>query len=122
MPSAEKQEVLKKITIEFADLFDPTGKKTISQIVAERPLTSLRRDLEKSWKLANVGQSESMQGALVQEQNNQAAIGGLSGQTIKEDQIKLSPAEEQMAKNLEISPEKYLARKKQILKEQGSVS
>jgi hypothetical protein len=122
LPSAEKQEALKKISLEFADLFDPTGKRTISQIVAGRPLTSLRRDLEKAYRLSNISQSGNVQGDMAQEQNNQAAIGGMSGKTVREDQIKLTSAEEQMASNLGIPPEKYLEKKKQILKERGSVS
>ena len=123
LPAKEKQEALKKISSEFADLFDPTGKKTISQIVTERPLASLRRDLDKAYRLSSLSSpNENNAGALAQEQNNQAAIGSLAGQTIREDQVKLTPAEEQMAKNLGISPEKYLERKKEILKEKGSVS
>ena len=122
LPVKEKQEALQKISSEFAELFDPTGGKTISQIVSERPLASLRRDLDKAIRLSDLGQVENTQSALAQEQNNQAAIGGLSGQTIREDQVKLSQAEEQMANKLGISPEKYLERKKQILKEKGSVS
>lgn len=122
LPTKEKKEALEKISLEFADLFDPTGKKSVTQIVNERPLSSLRRDLDKAYKLTSLSKGENLQGDLAQEQNNQAAIGGISGKTIREDQVKLSAAEEQMAKNLGISSEKYLERKKQILKERGSVS
>ena len=120
LPAKEKQEALQKISSEFADLFDPTGKMTISQIVANRPLVSLRRDLDKAFRLSNIG--ESSQGADAQSENDQAAIGSLAGKTIREDEMKLSAAEETMAKKLGISPEKYLERKKQIAKEKGSVS
>lgn len=120
LPSKEKQEALQKISSEFADLFDPTGKMSISQIVSNRPLASLRRDLDKAWKLSGVG--ESSQGADAQGMNDQAAIGSLAGKSIREDQDKLTASEEQMAKNLGISPDKYLARKKQIRDEKGSVS
>jgi AraC-like DNA-binding protein len=78
LPVKEKQEALQKISSEFADLFDPTGRKTISQIVTERPLASLRRDLQKAYKLSDLVQVENTQSALAQEQNNQAAIGSLS--------------------------------------------
>ena len=122
LPAKEKQEALQKISSEYADMFDPSGRKTVSQIVSERPLASLRRDLEKAHRLSDLGQVENTQSALAQEQNNQAAIGGLSGQTIREDQVKLTLAEEKMADNLGISHEKYLDRKKEILKEKGSVS
>ncbi len=120
LPTKEKQEALQKISLQFAELFDPTGRKTISQIVAERPLTSLRRDLEKSFKLADI--SESPQGSDAQAQNDMAAIGSMVGKTIREGDMRLSPQEEKMANNLGISPEKYLERKKQIAKEKGSVS
>ena len=120
LPQKEKQEALQKISSEFAELFDPTGRKTISQIVSERPLASLRRDLEKAFRLSDSG--ESPQSDMAQEQNNQAAIGSMAGKIIREDDVKLSAAEEAMAKNLGISPEKYLAQKKQILKEKGSVN
>ena len=123
LPTKEKQEALQKISSEFAELFDPAGKKTVAQIVTERPLASLGRDLDKAYRLSSLsGKNEDSAGALAQEQNNQAAIGSMAGQTIREDQVKLSSAEEEMAKNLGISPEKYLERKKQILKERGSVS
>jgi len=120
LPTKEKQEALQKISFQFADLFDPTGKMTISQIVAQRPLSSLRRDLEKSFRLTDI--SESSQGSDAQAQNDQAAIGSLAGKTIREDELKLTANEEQMAKNLGITPEKYLERKKEIAKEKGSVS
>lgn len=120
LPSKEKQEALQKISSEFADLFDPTGKMSISQIVSNRPLASLRRDLDKAWRLSGV--EESSQGDNAQSMNDQAAIGSLAGKSIREDQDKLTASEEQMAKNLGISPDKYLARKKQIRAEKGSVS
>ena len=120
LPSKEKQEALQKISSEFADLFDPTGKMSISQIVANRPLASLRRDLDKAFRLSGIG--ESSQGDNAQSMNDQAAIGSLAGKTIREDPNKLTQAEEQMAKNLGISSEKYLERKKQIVQERGSVS
>ncbi|MCR4263660.1 MAG: hypothetical protein NUV98_02990 [Candidatus Roizmanbacteria bacterium] len=119
LPQKEKQEALQKISFEFADLFDLSGKKTISQIVSGRPLKSLRRDLEKAFRLSNIG--ESSQGD-EPNSNDQAAIGSLSGKTIREDSDKLTAQEEQMAKNLGISPDKYLERKKQIAKERASVS
>jgi hypothetical protein len=122
LPVKEKQEALQKVSSEFADMFDPTGRKTITQIVSERPLKSLRRDLERAYRLSHVVAVDNQQSGLAQEQNNQAAIGSLSGATIREDQIRLTPQEEQMAKNLGISPEKYLMRKKEVLKERGSVS
>ena len=122
LPAKEKQEALQKVSSEFAEMFDPVGRKTMSQIVSERPLKSLRRDLERAYRLSDVGHVENMQSVLAQEQNNQAAIGSLSGQTIREDLVKLTSAEEQMAKNLGISSEKYLERKKEMLKERGSVS
>lgn len=122
LPAKEKQEALQKISSEFADMFDPTASKTISQIVSERPLKSLRRDLERAFKLSDIGPNENMQDAIAQEQNNQAAIGSLQGATIREDAVKLTPAEEQTAKNLGITPEKYLKRKIEMLKERGSVS
>lgn len=120
LPSKEKQEALQKISSEFADLFDPTGKMSISQIVSQRPLASLRRDLDKAYRLSGI--NESSQGDNAQNQNDQAAIGSLAGKTIREDELKLSAAEEEMANKLGISPEKYLERKKQIVKEKGSVS
>ena len=123
LPTKEKQEALQKVSSEFADMFDPSGKKTISQIVQERPLASLRRDLDRAYRLTGVGkQVEDQQSALAQEQNNQAAIGSLSGASIREDQVRLTQAEEQMAKNLGIAPEKYLKRKLEKLKEEGRVS
>ncbi len=122
LPAKEKQEALQKVSSEFADMYDPTGRKTITQIVSERPLKSLRRDLDRAYRLSNVEKQENMQGALAQEQNNQAAIGSMAGQTIREDQVRLSPAEEQMANNLGIPSDKYLKNKIQILKEKGSVS
>jgi len=120
LPSKEKQEALQKISSEFAELFDPTGKMTISQIVMQRPLASLRRDLDKAFRLSGVG--ESPQGDGAQDQNDSAAIGSLAGKTIRESELKLTAQEEKMANNLGISPEKYLERKKQIAKEKGSVS
>lgn len=120
LPAKEKQEALQKVSSEFADLFDPTGKMSISQIVAQRPLKSLRRDLNNAYKLADIG--ESPQSNAAQHENDQAAIGSLSGKIIREDEVTLTPAEEEMAKNLGISPEKYLGKKKLILKEKGSVS
>lgn len=120
LPTKEKQEALQKISSEFADLFDPTGRMSISQIVANRPLASLRKDLDKAYRLSGI--SESSQGADAQDMNDQAAIGSLAGKTIREDELKLSAQEEQMAKALGITPEKYLDRKKEILKEKGSVS
>lgn len=122
LPSKEKQEALQRVSSEFADLFDSTGKKTVSQIVNERSLSSLRRDLDKAYKLSGLSEDENMQGALAQVQNDQAAIGGLQGHAVREDQIKLNAAEEDMAKKLGITPEKYLQRKKEIAKETGSVS
>lgn len=120
LPTKERQEALQKISSEFADLFDPTGRKTISQIVTERPLKSLRRDLDKALKLSGIGESSQSNDA--QHENDQAAIGSMAGKTIREDEVKLTAAEEQMAKNLGISPEKYLLRKKEIGKEKGSVN
>ncbi len=120
LPLKEKQEALQKISSEFADLFDSTGRMSISQIVSQRPLVSLRKDLEKAYRLSSI--NESSQGVDAQNENDQAAIGSLAGKTIREDQMKLTVAEEEMAKKLGISPEKYLERKKEIAKEKGSVS
>lgn len=115
LPAKEKQEALQKISSEFAELFDPTGRKTISQIVSERPLASLRRDLSKVYKLSSI--NESSQGDDAQAQNDQAAIGSMAGKTIREDENKLTAAEEKMASNLGIAPEKYLEQLKNIAKE-----
>lgn len=106
MPTEKQSEVLQKVGTELADLVDPSGTKSVSQVLSEVPLDRLHLLLEKAFWLAN---KDSI---ISGDSNRFSAIGNLSHKGgEKSDDNALTEEEKVVARKLGISEEKYAKQK-----------
>jgi len=107
----EKQSALKKVGKELADLIDPSGKKSMADVLSSVSLERLPKLLEKAYFLSNMDKITSSD---PKDMADFASIGRFSSSSSKGDSSnsKLSDSELAVAKKLGVSPEKYLESKK----------
>lgn len=120
MQDEGKTAIRQKIGNEIKAMLDPTGNKTVSQIIATIPLNSLPMYLEKAYQLATVDDDKERERrkALVQaRQNSDAVFSSIPSSSLRTEDMKLSSEEKIVAKGLGIAEDKYLAQKKQMAEE-----
>lgn len=120
----ERKDLNVKIGTMLQDMLDPKGNKTLAQILEDVPLTKLPGYLDHAYFMINKdklfadakeqGKSEALSGEL-------GITGGFSSSDITPDSVTLSAKEKKIAENLGISEDRYLARKKEILKRDGKL-
>lgn len=110
----DKNDVLKKVGQELADMIDPTGKKSMAQVLAGVSLERLPKLLEKSYYLSHM--DKVMSGKTDDFEKGMASIGRFSSSSGKSsgDETTLTEHEKEAAKKLGVKEEKYLAQKKKI--------
>lgn len=120
LESKEKGEMNTKVGTMLKDLLDPKGnKRDLSAVMEDVSLTKLPFYLEQAYYLAN---KDSMMAAAKEQGKKElqdaslGIIGSFSSTSIEPDTVVLSAKEKQIAENMGVSQEKYLARKKEILK------
>ncbi len=115
LDSDKRSEVMKKVGNELADMLDPTGKKSMTEVLTSVSLDKLPGLLEKSHFLANMENIMSGKADSVS-----ASIGRFSSsssvKTEGQNEV-LSNREKEMARNLNVKEEDYLKSKLEISKE-----
>jgi hypothetical protein len=123
LPPEKKREMHVKIGNALARLADPGGKKTYAEILNSISLQNLPSFLEDSYFIAN--KSELIETAKLEaltrnRENEGATIGSIPSSSGNSSSVELTPAERETAEKMRIPPDKYLERKKQIIKETES--
>lgn len=112
LKSEEREKALKEVGQQLADLVDPTGKKSMSEVLSSVSLEKLPDLLRKSYFLTNM---ENIMSGDKSSLSNLSALGRISSAGGSSDQESggLTPEEKEVAKKLGVSEEKYLKRKKE---------
>lgn len=111
----KREELMKKVSTQFAELRDPGGNKSMTQVLAETRLDQLPKFLENSYWLVN---KESLvdKGSLPSQDT--ASIGSIPASSSgKSDESGLTERERLVAEKLGINPDEYLKEKRQLEKE-----
>ena len=120
LDTEKKAEMNTKVGTMLKDMLDPNGnKKDLADVMKDVSLTKLPSFLDHAYFLSN---KESMlsdakeQGKRELQDASLGVVGSFSSTSIEPDSMTLSPREKQIAENMGIPPDKYLARKKEIAK------
>jgi len=115
----KKREMNVKIGNALARLADPGGKKTYAEILESISLQNLPSFLGDSYLIANKDDlvEKAKLEALTQRRETEGAAIGSIPSSSGTSSTELTPAEREAAEKLKIAPDKYLERKKQIIKE-----
>lgn len=109
---AEKRALLnKKIGQELSEMLDPSGKKSVSQILNSISLNVLPKFLEKAYKLATGNDREEqirVETYLTARQNSEASFGGMPSSSARGNAITLTEKQKAAARGLKISEEDYI--------------
>ena len=120
LESKEKGEMNTRIGTMLKDLLDPKGnKRDLTQVMEDVSLTKLPFYLEQSYYLANkesLLNSAKEQGKKEVTDAGLGVVGSFSSTSIEPDTVTLSSKEKQIADNMGVTHEKYLERKKEIMK------
>ncbi len=113
MKPDDRNELMKKVSQELAEMLDPGGSKSVGQIISEVSISKLPKMLENAYWLANkeklVDRGE--------QSPDMASIGSISyASSGKSDRNKLTEHEKSIAQKLGVSEEKYLKNKLEINK------
>lgn len=113
LKSEEKKDMLQKVGNKLLQMVDPTGRKSVDQVLSEIPLENLNGFLEDAYFLVNKNKIVNSSSS---PENSFASIGVFPTSTLKSgsQQTSLTNEEKVAAKKMGISEEKYLARKKQL--------
>ena len=109
-----RQQEQAKLGNALANILDPSGKKSIKQVLDQVPLDQLDGYLESAYIVANkekIMKNAESRGILNAQQNQSASIGSLGGGSADSNQATLSPAERQVAAKLGVSESDYLKSK-----------
>ena len=118
LPEKENQEKFTKTAVVLAEILDPSGKKSVAQIVKGIPLNQLPKYLRYAHRIAhfdNIGEQAKRSALASVEENRAAAIGSFpasSGQA--KGSIQLSEREREVARKMGISEEDYAKQKMAI--------
>jgi|CXWL01.1.fsa_nt_gi hypothetical protein len=104
----KKKEMNTRIGTELWELADPSGKyKTYQEVIKNTPLNKLAKMLDKAYLLANKDK--------LFKDKEFSGQGRATSSSHSEERFDLTPEERHIAERQGIAPEKYLARKKEIL-------
>lgn len=117
LKAEDRQSMHEKIGQELADILDPSGTKTVAEIVASIDLTRLPKYLSKAYRLATVGdeaEAARLKGIMEARQNSEATFSSMPSSGARGSDTTLSEDERATAKKLGISEEAYLKQKKAL--------
>jgi len=107
----QRKDALDLVSKEFADLVDPSGSKSMQQILDEVSLDRLPKFLENAYWIAYKDKLQDDKSPF----QDVASIGSMSSSSAKsEKDAGLTEQERKIASKLGISPDKYLKRKKEL--------
>jgi hypothetical protein len=111
----KREELMKKVSTQFADLRDPGGNKPMTQVLAETRLDQLPKFLENSYWLVN---KDSLVDRGKLPHQDTASIGSIPASSSgKSEETSLTERERNVAQKLGVNPDEYLKSKQQIEKE-----
>lgn len=113
--SKDKRKTLNdEIGTELAELFDPSGEKTVGQVIREIPVSKLSKYLEKAYKLAR---PKVFTDDETYDEDDFSSIGGFSaGSSKSRSNHGLTADEARIAEKLGIEPAKYAKQKQDMNK------
>lgn len=120
LPGERKTELFSKIADELGDMLDPGGNKNMRQILNEISLEKLPKYLEKAYKLAtmdDVAEQGRVKGLAEARMNSEAAFGSIPSSGGNSNKIELTPKQQEVARRMGISEEKYIANLRAIQEE-----
>lgn len=109
IPKEQRDKLNAEIGNELCELFDPTGTKTVREVLLSIPVNKLSKYLDKAYKLARpkVFTDDEMFG-----EDDFSSIGGFSaGGSKSKSNHGLTPEELKTAEKLGVSPDKYAKQK-----------
>lgn len=112
-----RSKLNEKIGIELAEMLDPGGKKTYTEIIENIPLDRLPKFLDKAYRLAtadDTAERARMEGLVSARQNNEAAFGNIPASSGKSDGVTLTPEEKVAARRMNITEEQYAKNKAEL--------
>ena len=114
----QKTELDQKVAIVLRETLNPTGGKTLAQIMEDVPLDALPSHLDKAYYWATRDEREVQlkeQGKREALQEDIGYIGSLaSASGGNSDAVTLTPKEREVARKMGIPEDKYLANKKEL--------
>ena len=119
----ERKQEQTKLAVSFANMVDPSGKKTMAQILDSMPLNTLGSQLENAYVIANKDKfmSKLNKDSAAAAENRRASIGSFSSESGGDSEVRLTAKEREVAKKIGVSPEAYAKNKARIEKELSSV-
>jgi len=118
----DNQEKFTKTAVVLAEILDPSGKKSVPQIVKGIPLNQLPKYLRYAHRIAhfdNIGEQAKRSALASQEENKAASIGSFAASSGKtKGAIQLSDHERKVARKMGIPEEEY-AKQKGIIEEES---
>lgn len=121
----KKGELNNKVLSEIKFILDPAGTgKSGADLLSGVPVSSVSGILDRAYFLATRDEqiASAKEDAIKERQNSELGmIGSIPSGSVSEDSVKLTEREMAIARKQGITPEKYLANKKEILKRKGSI-
>lgn len=115
----QKAEIDQKVAVVLRETLNPTGGKTLAQIMEDVPLDALPSHLDKAYYWATRNEREAQlkeQGRKEALQEDAAFIGSMASTAGGSgDGTTLTPKEREVARKMGIPEDKYLANKKEML-------
>lgn len=126
LPVKERKEAYQRLSMALVELLDPSGKKTVKEVMAGIPITRLPRYLEHAHFLANRDnfiKDARNSGALEERNNESATFGSFATAGGKPSEgVTLTNPERETARKLGISEEKYAKQKGKMIEEKKKYS
>lgn len=120
LPEGERTPLLDNVMRELKDMFDHEGTMSNQQVLDAIPLPKLKVYLHKAYRLAtadNDKEQSRLKGILEARKNSEAVFGSISSSGVKQSKG-LTPKEQEIARRMGISEEKYLKNKEALEAEQ----
>ena len=111
LEKSEKQDVMKKVSSQLADLVDPGGTKSMADVLGSIGLEKLPKYLENAYWLAN--KDSLMDKGKLPDQDT-ASIGSMASSSGKSDEASLTDRERNIANRLGVKPDQYLKQKQEM--------
>lgn len=110
VPAEKRRDLFAELGNELVDIYDPTRKKTPTEVIKSIPLKALPGALEKAMTLykARAGGDSGLPTP------SNGEIGSMSAGSIQSQTVSLTEAEKAAAKKMRISEDDYLVNKKAL--------
>lgn len=114
LPQDKRKDLSEKILLEVAEMYDPSGEKSIKEVINSIPLHKLNRSLEKAYRYVTADDREEqgrLEGLVEARQNSEATFGSIPSSSINSQAVKLTEDEKKVARRMGISEADYLKEK-----------